>query len=250
MKPYQENFSNLYPAAAQDVQGRRRKAATVLRVLADFLGEERLEALSVLDVGAGTGYMDHELAPSLGRVLGLDIDAAAIDQALRLTRRDNLEFRVGNGLDLPIEDGSFDVVLCAHVYEHVPDPLRLMDEINRVLRPGGICYFAAGNRYQLMEPHYGLPLLSMIPKPLAHLYLKIMRRGSHYYEQHLSYWELRRLVSRFVLYDYTVRLINEPSRYCLTYLMSQGSFKHRVAKLVAMVAPAMIPTYIWVLQKR
>ena len=53
---------------------------------------------------------------------------------------------------LPFGEASFDVVNCTHIYEHVPDAARLMDEIFRVLRPGGICFFSAGNRLSYMSP--------------------------------------------------------------------------------------------------
>jgi 2-polyprenyl-3-methyl-5-hydroxy-6-metoxy-1,4-benzoquinol methylase len=143
---YQSNFSELYPEAAIP-EARRRKAVTILRVIEDYFGAGiELSSLRVLDVGASTGVMDRVLAEHFGYVLGLDIDRAAIERAMVANDLANLEFRVGNGLALDIPAESFDVVICAHVYEHVPDPDRLLSEIWRVLKPGGLCYFAAGNR--------------------------------------------------------------------------------------------------------
>ncbi len=122
-------------------------------------------------------------------------------------QRDNLRFQVADALDLPFEDESFDVVICSHVYEHVPDPDRMFDEIFRVLRKDGICYFSAGNRLMWNEPHYNLPLLSVLPRPLAHVYIRLAGKARFYHEKHLSYWGLKSLVRRFAVTDYTQRLV-------------------------------------------
>ena len=91
-------------------------------------------------------------------------------------------------MNLPFGDESFDIVICSHVYEHVPDPERMFDQIHRVLKPGGVCYFSAGNRLMWNEPHYDLPLLSVLPRPLAHLYIRLAGKADRYHEKHLTYW--------------------------------------------------------------
>lgn len=57
----------------------------------------------------------------------------------------------GNGLDLPFADQSFDTVLCTQVIEHVPEPARLLAEIARVLRPGGLLLLTAPHIWELHE---------------------------------------------------------------------------------------------------
>ena len=118
-----------------------------------------------------------------------------------------------------------------------------------MLKPGGVCYFSAGNRYAWREPHYQLPLLSVVPKFLAHLYLRALGRGSYYYEEHMSYFGLRRLVARFEVLDYTVRLIDHPSRYATDYMFVPGSLRQRAAHWLAHSLPCLCPGYVWVLRK-
>ena len=67
-------------------------------------------------------------------------------------------------LDLP--KASIDVITCSQIYEHVPSDKNLMKVIIGLLKPGGVCYFAAGNRFKIIEPHYKLPFLSYLPKKL------------------------------------------------------------------------------------
>jgi len=107
----------------------------------------------------------------------------------------------------------------------------MMKKTYRVLKPGGVCYFAAGNRIQLIEPHYNLPFLSMLPLSAANAYLRLAGKGKVYYEKHLSFWELKRLVRKFACVDFTRKIIEEPSRYHAGYLLPSGSMKKWFAKL-------------------
>jgi SAM-dependent methyltransferase len=231
-----------------DVAGRERKARTMLAVLADHFGDS-LGRLSVLTVGSSTGIIDSVLAEQVRRVTAIDIDAHAIEHAARNYRRDNLSFQVGDALALDFPDGSFDVVVCAQVYEHVPDAERMMREIFRVLRTGGACYFAASNRLRWREPHYDLPLLSVLPRALADPYLRAMRGIPSYYERHYTYWGLLRLVRHFRLCDYTVKIVQDPQKYAADYMIAPHTLKARLARFVLKFLYWMSPGYVWLLVK-
>ena len=229
-------------------EGRTRKAITTLAVLKQVI-RKAPEQASVLVVGGSSGIVDHYLAKHFALVVGLDIDASAIRFAHEHHQHPSLAFLISDAQFLPFADRQFDAVVCSHVYEHVPDAERLMQEIFRVLVPGGCCYFAAGNRLNIMEPHYRLPFLSIIPRGLAHWYMRLAGKGTHYYEKHLSYWGLKRLVSQFALEDYSCRLINDPAHYSVGYLVKPGSMKQKLAGVLCRYAAWLMPGYIWVLRK-
>jgi 2-polyprenyl-3-methyl-5-hydroxy-6-metoxy-1,4-benzoquinol methylase len=243
---YQYDFSR-DNAAMHSVEGRERKAATMLAVLSDALGA-RLHGARVLNVGCSTGIVDRWLAPHVSSVTGIDIDAPAVEMARKQGGGDNLDFRVGDAMRLDFPDATFDVVICAQVYEHVPDPGRMMAEIHRVLAPAGVCYFAATNRFCIMEQHHHLPFLSMVPVPLANLYLRAMRRGTHYHERHLGLGGLRRLVGTFDIDDFTPRILADPQHYAATYMLGEGA-RLAVARGIARVAYWAFPGYIWLLRR-
>ena len=246
-REYQYNFSKNSPYV-YDTDNRERKARTMLAVLDDFL-DKPLSECDVLNVGGSAGAIDNFLADHAARVVGIDIDDDAINHAQEKFSKDNLEFQVADALNLPFDDSSFDVVICSHVYEHVPDPVQMFEEIHRVLRAGGICYFSAGNRLMWNEPHYNLPLLAPIPRPLAHIYIRLAGKADFYHEKHLTYWGLKTLVSKFSRSDYTVRLITEPTKFQTAYMLPAGSVKARIARTVANWFYWALPGYIWVLQK-
>jgi ubiquinone/menaquinone biosynthesis C-methylase UbiE len=244
---YQYGFSDK-GTAMFDHDGRQRKAWTMMRVLGEAIDTD-MAALSVLNVGGSAGIIDEYLSRYFGRVVGIDIDEKAIAYAQENFSKDNLLFEVGDAMHLGYAASSFDVVICSQVYEHVADAAVMMDEIFRVLKPGGLVYFAAGNRLMFNEPHYNLPLLSVLPRPLSHLYLKLSGRGSYYYEKHLSYWGLRRLVRKFELTDYTKPILQTPEKYNADYMVKPGSAKHKIATLLSRYAIWLVPGYIWVLTK-
>lgn len=245
---YQDGFSDLVPGVL-NTESRDRKAETMLRVLRDHLGSQLAGAV-VLDVGASGGIIDAYLAGHVRCVVGIDIDTKAIRAAHAAYTKDDLHFAQADAMSLPLADNSVDVVICAHVYEHVPDATRLMAEIHRVLRAGGVCYFAAGNRFQWKEPHYNIRLLSAIPRPLAHWVIRRKGVADHYYELHFSLLGLRRLTSRFERRDYTLRLIREPDRYATTYMVPVRGLRARLMRALAGMLYPLIPTYVWLLVKR
>ena len=96
----------------------------------------------VLDVGCGTGFFSRLLASGPERVstVGVDLEAPFIEYARGAAARRGLdiEFLVGDALDLPFADESFDVVASHTFLTVVPDPQRAMAEMLRVLKPGGV----------------------------------------------------------------------------------------------------------------
>lgn len=90
--------------------------------------------LDVLDIGCGAGAVTAVLVTAGHRVVGLDIMTEAVNRA----KDRGLDARVHDLNDaLPFDDASFDRVIALDILEHVFDPLALLSEIRRVLRPNG-----------------------------------------------------------------------------------------------------------------
>ena len=101
---------------------------------------------AVLDVCSGLGGPARYLAHRLGcRVTGLDFTESRHRGAQRLTELVGLDhlvdFRLGNALDMPFADASFDIVIGQEAWCHVPDKPRLIAECARVVKPGGVIAF-------------------------------------------------------------------------------------------------------------
>ncbi len=245
---YQYGYAATNPEMHSE-KSRRRKAATMLAVLREAVGLERLAEARLLNLGCSAGIIDEFLAPHVRSVLGVDIDRDAIASAIRSRKGENLMFRVADAMALDLEDASFDIVICSQVYEHVPDATRLLAEIERVLAPGGVCYFAATNRWALIEQHYRLPLLSWLPQRLANAYLKIMKRGDRYYEKHLGYFALRQISQNFRVQDRTGVILENPDKYEAGYLFPLRSLRWLARAWFALLKP-IFPGYIWLLWKQ
>ena len=99
----------------------------------------------VLEVGCGTGLILKEVAPFARTAVGVDISPGMLGHA----RRRGLNVVVGSATDLPFPDGSFDTVYSFKVLAHVQHIRRAMDEVSRVLRPGGRAALEFYNRHSL-----------------------------------------------------------------------------------------------------
>jgi ubiquinone/menaquinone biosynthesis C-methylase UbiE len=92
----------------------------------------------VADIGAGTGFMAHGLAPLVKQVHVIDGSPAMLEVARKnLAKFNNLAFEKADGLSLPMPDGSIDAAFANMYLHHCPEPLAAIREMVRTLRPGG-----------------------------------------------------------------------------------------------------------------
>jgi len=229
-------------AKLRDKVSRQQKAAKIGQVLVRH-AEFPLSSAICLDVGCSSGLVTTGLAPLFGRTVGLDYDECGL-QAVEPDAHDTAEFIRGDAIHLPFLDGSVDVVVCAQVYEHVPDADRMVEEMHRVLVAGGLVFFSGPNWLFPIEPHYGLPFLHWLPRLLADRFLRILGRGDHYYEKSLTVWRLQRMLRRFAIHDVTAEVL---------HTLWPGSLMSRVARAVPqwtwkLLLP-ILPNFNWILRK-
>jgi SAM-dependent methyltransferase len=126
------------------------------------LAARHVRGLRVLDAGCGVGWGGQILLDAGAcSVVGVDIAHEAVADAVR--RVPAARFTVGDLAALPVATASIDVVVCFEAIEHVEDPHRALDELARVLAPGGSLLvsspnpfvYPAGNEFHIHEfpPH-------------------------------------------------------------------------------------------------
>jgi SAM-dependent methyltransferase len=115
---------------------------------------------SMLDVGCGIGHWSRVLFPYLSntvRIYGTDMEAASIEKANSIAARSSVSNRcyysVSFAENLPFQDNSFDLVTCQTLLIHVKDANKVLCEMKRVLKPGGLLIAAEPNNaaQNLME---------------------------------------------------------------------------------------------------
>ena len=118
--------------------------------VADVLEEVRPQA-EVLDCGIGSGALAIVLNSILAdtpNIHGIDLSSKMLARAAAEMQRAGLtpDLRQADILSMPFADGSFDVVMAAHVIEHLPDPQLALKEMVRVLKPGGMLFLCTVRR--------------------------------------------------------------------------------------------------------
>jgi arsenite methyltransferase len=103
---------------------------------------------SVLDIGCGAGVdtlVAAMMAGPTGKAVGIDIVPEMLQRAesnLAMTDLQNVTFRMASGEDLPFADAEFDAVISNGVINLIPDKATLLNEVIRVLKPGGLLMLA------------------------------------------------------------------------------------------------------------
>ncbi|MDA0768856.1 MAG: methyltransferase domain-containing protein [Chloroflexi bacterium] len=99
--------------------------------------------MSLLDCGCGPGSITVGLAERVapGQVIGIDVGESSIALAQRLAVErgvTNVRFEVASAYELPFPENTFDAVFSHNMPEHLQDPLKAFEEMQRVLKPGGV----------------------------------------------------------------------------------------------------------------
>lgn len=179
------------PHVVLDLPSRDRKALKIERLLNLTT---RPQPLHLLEIGTGAGGIAHYFATHPR----LHCNVAAVDVCDNRVVRDGYEYHHVQGVELPFDDASFDVVITNHVIEHVGDAQtqhRHLTEIRRVVKPDGIGYLAVPNRWMLTEPHFRLKFLSWWPHAWRTPYLRLMRKGIFYDCEPLQMKQLERMLA-------------------------------------------------------
>mmetsp|Transcript_13780 Transcript_13780/g.38065 ORF Transcript_13780/g.38065 Transcript_13780/m.38065 type:complete len:388 (-) Transcript_13780:37-1200(-) len=121
---------------------------------------DKKEPCNVLDVGCGFGGTSRYLAKSLGessKVTGITLSPKQVQRGTELAKEQGVaertEFRVMDALDMEFEDNSFDIMWACESGEHMPDKKKYINEMMRVLKPGGTFVMACwSQRDNTTEP--------------------------------------------------------------------------------------------------
>lgn len=214
------------------------------------ISNKNLNNLRTLDLGCGDGSIAHFISGYVKLMIGLDIDKNIIKSAYNRSRGEaGLFFLVGDGLNLPFPDESFDCIICHHVYEHTQNANRLFEEIYRVLKRDGFCYLSCCNRYAIIEPHYKVPFLGWLPKNLADSYVKLKKIDNGYRINFLSYRKLKRSLGDFNIHDYTLEVF----KYALRPFFKSKTIYRFSLKMIPFLLKcfkALFPAYFFILTKK
>ncbi|MBV6443030.1 MAG: 3-demethylubiquinone-9 3-O-methyltransferase [Haliscomenobacteraceae bacterium CHB4] len=103
---------------------------------------------TALEVGSGGGILSEEICRMGFKTTGIDPSEPSLHTARNHARTSGLDIRYdhGTGEQLPYADASFDCVFCCDVLEHVRDLPKVISEIARVLKPGGVFFYDTLNR--------------------------------------------------------------------------------------------------------
>ena len=165
----------------------------------------------ILDLGCGLGHITAQIQrrfPS-AEVSGLDASISAIAAAKKAY--EGIDFSVADAYRPPYLPGYFDIVVCNNIWEHVPDPLRLLEAVKRILSPEGVLIISTPSRYRL-----GNIARVLVGKPVKLI-------SPH----HVTEYTVGQVIEQLRFGGFDAKVFSEPWR-----AKSSGAMKFTVRKVV------------------
>lgn len=179
-------------------------------------------AKRVLDVGCGDGYLMGLLSPGCERVFGVDAEQRGVALAsAQLRSFPNCHVTGASCYALPFPPRYFDAVLLADVIEHLEDPALCLQELRRVLAPGGVVFVTTPlgrpDRklgWNHVKEYSGPELAELLGRHFASVSVRYLwpRRWSRLYATRIG-WRAIRLLCRMLNVNPFLREGMEPERY-------------------------------------
>ncbi|WP_404442281.1 class I SAM-dependent methyltransferase [Sutcliffiella horikoshii] len=130
------------------------------KTIIPFIKERLKQEAHVLDAGCGDGFGSFLLAENGYYVTGVDIAEAMIERAVKNRVHTKIKFKKGSLTELPLEAHSMDAVMAINSIEWVEQPIQVLEQFHKVLKPEGKLYLGllgptAGPRAQSYQRLYG-----------------------------------------------------------------------------------------------
>ena len=166
----------------------------------------------ILDLGCGQGHITAQIQRRFpaAEVSGLDASISAIAAAKKAYEQ--IDFVVADAYRPPYSPGYFDIVVCNNIWEHVPDPLRLLEAVKRILSREGVLIISTPSRYRL-----GNIARVLVGKPVEFI-------SPH----HVTEYTVGQVIEQLRFGGFDAKVFNEPWRVA----NSSGVLKLGVRKVV------------------
>lgn len=243
-----KNYS-LFNSKVLEAQGRLKIARQIAKVLSFYTIRRNPRSLKVLDIGCSSGVISNYLAGIYGSVVGVDVDSKSIRIARKEFLGRNIRFLVRDGTKTGFADSSFDIIIANQVYYCFERPEDFFVEVYRLLKPGGVCYLGARNKYTLWDAQYELPLLSFMPKLLANYLVRKSGRSEKYDVEYRTYWQLVDLCGKFEVSHITPRGIHNPKKFGFEKAMKYEFLGRILPEPFLRLIEPILPNFIWMLSK-
>lgn len=196
----------------------------------------------VLEIGAGRGGKGIAYAGAGMRVTSLDVDVPSLELGLQAARSRGLDIRflAGDGTRLPFGAAAFDAILLDSVIEHVLDPLALLQECTRVLKPGGIVFVVFPPFYGPLSGHIDdyvmIPWFHLLPHKVVRAKLLSIDQPKGILTPRASY-EVYRTLNRLTILEF--RRMTRRAGLAFAYLRVRPFLTHPGMRLAAGIIAAL-----------
>ena len=149
-----------------------------------------LEDMEILDIGCGGGILAEELSKKGANVTGIDASEKTIEIVKQHSQENNLKINYECSTledHLKKSKKKYDSIICFELIEHVPDQLKLINDISKVSKKGSKLFLSTINRNIVSF---------LFAKVIAEYILKIVPQGTHQYEKFIKPSELNKILEK------------------------------------------------------